>query len=69
MLDMPLKASEVVHVKVVAPTVLICASVPGLIERGKSRIVNVDGMIAFSGPHRTPRAAPSMQGGWPTSSP
>src|SRR5262245_50815328 len=29
------KASEVVHVKVVAPTMLIRAAVPGLIERGE----------------------------------
>jgi short-subunit dehydrogenase len=50
------KASEVVHVKVVAPTMLIRAAVPGLIERGEGTIINVAGMIAFSGP------APNAQG-------
>jgi uncharacterized protein len=50
------KASEVVHVKVVAPTMLIRAAVPGMIERGEGTIINVAGMIAFSGP------APNAQG-------
>ena len=50
------KAHEVVHVKVVAPTMLIRAAVPGLIERGDGAIVNVAGMLAFSGP------APNAQG-------
>jgi uncharacterized protein len=44
------KANEVVHVKVVAPTMLIRAAVPGLIERGEGMVINVAGMIAFSGP-------------------
>jgi uncharacterized protein len=44
------KASEVVHVKVVAPTMLIRAVVPGMIERGEGTIINVAGMLAFSGP-------------------
>ncbi len=44
------KASELVHVKVVAPTMLIRAAVPGMIERGGGTIINVAGMIAFSGP-------------------
>jgi len=50
------KASELVHVKVVAPTMLIRAAVPGMIERGEGTIINVAGMIAFSGP------APGAQG-------
>jgi short-subunit dehydrogenase len=44
------KANEVVHVKVVASTMLIRAAVPGLIERGDGTIINVAGMLAFSGP-------------------
>lgn len=48
------KANELVQVKVVAPTMLIRAAVPGMIERGAGTIINVAGMIAFSGP--APRA-------------
>jgi uncharacterized protein len=44
------KANELVHVKVVAPTMLVRAAVPGMIERGEGSIINVAGMIAFSGP-------------------
>jgi uncharacterized protein len=44
------KARELTHVKVVAPTMLIRAGVPGMIERGGGTIINVAGMIAFSGP-------------------
>ncbi len=44
------KARELVHVKVVAPTMLIRAVVPGMVARGEGAIVNVAGMIAFSGP-------------------
>jgi short-subunit dehydrogenase len=44
------KARELVHVKVVAPTMLTRAAVPGMLERGAGQIVNVAGMIAFSGP-------------------
>jgi uncharacterized protein len=48
--DLPAdKATELVHVKVVAPTMLIRAAVPGLIARGGGTIINVAGMIAFSG--------------------
>jgi uncharacterized protein len=39
-----------VHVKVVAPTMLTRAALPGMIARGTGTIVNVAGMIAFSGP-------------------
>jgi short-subunit dehydrogenase len=44
------KATELVHVKVVAPTMLVRAAVPGMIARGEGTIINVAGMIAFSGP-------------------
>jgi len=44
------KANEVLHVKVVAPTMLARAAVPGMVERGSGTIINVSGMLAFSGP-------------------
>lgn len=44
------KAAELVHVKVVAPTMLARAAVPGMVGRGYGTIVNVSGMLAFSGP-------------------
>jgi uncharacterized protein len=44
------KASELVHVKVLAPTMLVRAAVPGMVTRGQGTIINVSGMIAFSGP-------------------
>ncbi len=44
------KARELVHVKVVAPTMLVRAAVPGMVARGEGTIINVAGMIAFSGP-------------------
>ncbi|QKV72417.1 SDR family oxidoreductase [Amycolatopsis sp. Hca4] len=44
------KAHELVHVKVAAPTMLTRAAVAGMQERGTGKIVNVAGMIAFSGP-------------------
>ena len=53
------KASELVHVKVVAPTMLTRASLPGMIARGTGTIINVAGMIAFSGP--APAAPPPGQ--------
>ncbi|GHF19031.1 short-chain dehydrogenase [Streptomyces spiralis] len=43
-------ACELVHVKVVAPTMLTRAAVAGMQERGAGQIINVAGMIAFSGP-------------------
>ncbi|TNC29161.1 SDR family NAD(P)-dependent oxidoreductase [Amycolatopsis alkalitolerans] len=49
--DLPAdKARELVHVKVVAPTMLTRAVVGGMQERGAGVIINVAGMIAFSGP-------------------
>jgi len=44
------KASELLHVKVMAPTMLARAAAPGMVERGGGVIVNVSGMLAFSGP-------------------
>jgi short-subunit dehydrogenase len=44
------KASELVHVKVVAATMLIRAAAPGMVARREGTIINVSGMIAFSGP-------------------
>ncbi|MFG2593715.1 SDR family NAD(P)-dependent oxidoreductase [Streptomyces sp. NPDC048438] len=43
------KARELVHVKVLAPTLLTRAVVAGMRERGEGKIINVAGMIAFSG--------------------
>jgi hypothetical protein len=44
------KARELVNVKVLAPTLLARAAVAGMRERGEGAIINVAGMIAFSGP-------------------
>ena len=44
------KARELLHVKVVAPTMLVRAAVPGMVARREGTIINVAGMIAFSGP-------------------
>jgi uncharacterized protein len=44
------KASELVNVKVLAPTMLARAAVAGMRQRGEGTIINVAGMIAFSGP-------------------
>jgi short-subunit dehydrogenase len=41
------KASELAHVKVVAPTMLARAVAPGMVARGEGAIVNVAGMLAF----------------------
>ena len=62
------KARELVHVKVVAPTMLARAAVPGMLARGEGTIINVAGMLAFSGP--APQAAlprrRSTPEPWPT---
>jgi short-subunit dehydrogenase len=44
------KAHELLHVKVVAPTMLAHAAAPGMVARGEGTIINVSGMLAFSGP-------------------
>lgn len=49
------RASELLHVKVVAPTMLVRAAVPGMLARGEGTIINVSGMIAFSGPASQPQ--------------
>jgi uncharacterized protein len=43
-------ARELVHVKVIAPTMLTRAAVPGMLSRGSGTIVNVAGMLAFARP-------------------
>ncbi|MFC1436294.1 SDR family NAD(P)-dependent oxidoreductase [Streptacidiphilus sp. N1-3] len=49
--DLPAdKARELVNVKVLAPTLITRAAVAGMLERGQGSIINVAGMIAFSGP-------------------
>ena len=65
------KASELVHVKVAAPVMLARAAVPGMIARGEGTIINVSGMIAFSGPApqaQLPCAARCTPGPWSISS-
>ena len=51
MADLPAdKARELAKIKVLAPTMLIRAVVGGMQARGEGTIINVAGMIAFSGP-------------------
>jgi uncharacterized protein len=44
------KANELLHVKVVAPTLLTRAAASGMVARREGTIINVSGMLAFSGP-------------------
>lgn len=44
------KAAELIRVKELAPTLITRAAIPGMLERGEGTIINVSGMIAFSGP-------------------
>ena len=44
------KARELLHVKVVAPTMLARAVAFGMAARREGAIINVSGMLAFSGP-------------------
>lgn len=46
----PEKAAELIHVKELAPTMITRAALPGMLQRSEGTIVNVSGMIAFSGP-------------------
>jgi short-subunit dehydrogenase len=65
------QAHELVHVKVAAPTMLTRAAVPGMIARGEGTIINVSGMIAFSGPvpqSQLPLRRTVYAGAWPISS-
>lgn len=53
--ELPLdKINELVAVKVTAPTVLARAVVPGMLARGRGSIINVAGMLGFSGPVKLP---------------
>ncbi len=45
-----MQARELIHVKTVAPTMLTRAALPGMIARGTGNIINIAGMLAFSGP-------------------
>ncbi len=53
------KARELVKVKVLAPALLTRAALAGMISRGTGTILNVAGMIAFSGP--APASPPQGQ--------
>lgn len=53
------KARELVYVKTLAPTLLIRAALPGMLENGSGTIINVAGMLGFSGP--TEAAPPGGQ--------
>ena len=44
------QAAELIRVKEHSPTLITRAAVPGMLERGEGTIINVSGMIAFSGP-------------------
>ena len=58
MVDLPAAtARELLQVKVVAPTLLSRAALAGMIGRGTGTIINVAGMIAFSGPAEAPAPA------------
>jgi uncharacterized protein len=48
------RASELVHVKVLAPTMLTRAAVPGMLDRRSGTIINVAGMLGFAGPAPLP---------------
>ena len=48
------QASELVHVKVLAPTMLTRAAVPGMLDRRSGTIINVAGMLGFGGPAPLP---------------
>ncbi|MGH2940890.1 MAG: SDR family NAD(P)-dependent oxidoreductase [Solirubrobacterales bacterium] len=49
--DLPAdKAGELIHVKVVATTMLARAAAPGMAKAGKGTIINVSGMLAYGGP-------------------
>lgn len=58
--DLPAgKARELIGVKVMAPALLSRAVLPGMLKRGAGTILNVAGMLAFSGP--APAAPPVGQ--------
>jgi short-subunit dehydrogenase len=43
------KASELVRVNVLAPTLIARATLPGMVKRGKGTVVNVASLLAWSG--------------------
>ncbi len=45
----PDKASGLLHVKIVAPTMLARTAASGMVARGYGTIINVSGMLAFGG--------------------
>lgn len=47
------QARELVKIKTLAPTMLTRSAVGGMLQRGEGTIINVAGMIAFSGPAPT----------------
>jgi len=53
------QASELVHVKTLAPTLLTRAALGGMLQRQEGAIITIAGMIAFSGP--APAAPPPGQ--------
>jgi len=58
--DLPAgKARELIGVKVMAPALLTRAVLPGMLRRGAGTILNVAGMLAFSG--SAPAAPPAGQ--------
>ncbi len=52
------KAHELLHVKIVAPTMLTRAAVPRMVARGEGAIINVSGMLAFGGPASLEKVPP-----------
>lgn len=48
------QSSELIHVKVLAPTMLTHAVVPGMLRRRAGTIINVAGMLGFGGPAPLP---------------
>jgi uncharacterized protein len=64
------KANQLLHVKVVAPTMLARAAAPGMVARGEGTIINVSGLrLAGRRPSKSCRfAGPCTRGRWPTSS-
>lgn len=50
-IDLPVeKAVELMHIKMVGPTLLARAAAKRMMERGTGTIINASGMLAFSGP-------------------
>jgi len=54
------KAHELLHVKIVAPTMLTRAAVPRMVARGEGTIINVSGMLAFGAPASLEHVPPQL---------